>query len=238
MYALRLGKGGHSGHKRNQSKQSKMSRHTTYRALTRTTARSSIRHRNRHCLRGRRHGPDDLSRALNAYDRALRAHDRLARLAPSFFDPAVVDREAENRAEVKRWMAAWEPAIARAYGTKPQPPATTPWVPPLPSPKIQRAVARWLAEWKLWLAAARAAMDLYQLRNPHALMSFTRMARLSEIAWKFRKLALGLDSPNELPDKLTYDYELTDVKRAYGHLIDPEPPPPPADVGAVVSGTN
>jgi hypothetical protein len=28
---------------------------------------------------------------------------------------------------------------------------------------------------------------------------------------------LGLDSPNPLPEKITYDYSLTDLKRAYGH---------------------
>jgi short-subunit dehydrogenase len=47
---------------------------------------------------------------------------RLARLAPRFFDAAVIDRERENRAEQRRWMALWEPALAKVYGVDPQPP--------------------------------------------------------------------------------------------------------------------
>ena len=67
-------------------------------------------------------------------------------------------------------------------------------------------------------------MDLYQHRNPHALVSWTRMARYLDLAFEFKKLALGLDSPNPLPEKITYDYELTGLKRGYAHLLDPAPP--------------
>ena len=42
-----------------------------------------------------------------------------------------------------------------------------------------------------------------------------RLARLMDLALDLKKLALGLDSPNPLPDKITY--ELTNLKRAYGH---------------------
>jgi hypothetical protein len=65
------------------------------------------RNANRRCVCGCRRGPDDFTQALSAFRRALRTHRRLARLAPSFFDPAVVERERENRAEQRRWMALW-----------------------------------------------------------------------------------------------------------------------------------
>jgi len=80
----------------------KTSRH---RRTTRPNLRGLCRNCNRRCVRGRRRGPDDFAQALTAFRRAVRAHRRLARLAPSFFDAAVVERERENRAEQRRWMA-------------------------------------------------------------------------------------------------------------------------------------
>ena len=199
-----------------------MSLHNAYRQITRSTMRRPVRCRNRPGLRGRRHGPDDLSQALTALGRAVRAHRRLARLAPSFFDAAVVDREAENRAELRRWMASWEPALAKAYGVEPCLPDTSKELPPLPSPRTQRAVERKLAEREMWLAAGQVALERYRQRQPHALMSFSRMARLLQIGIDFGKLASGLDTPNRVPEKLVYDYELTDLKRAYGsELLTP-----------------
>ena len=158
-----------------------MSRHNAYRQITRSTVRSRVRCLNRRFLRGRRHGPGDLSQALTALGRALRAHRRLARLAPSFFDSAVVDREAENRAERRRWMATWEPFIARAYGGEPRLPKADDELPRLPSPRIQREVERKLAEREMCLVAGRVAMERYKQRQPHALMSWSRMARLLDI---------------------------------------------------------
>jgi len=188
----------------------------THRKLTRLILRRLVRNRNRRCLRGRRRGPDDLSQALTALGRAVRAHRRLARLAPSFFDSAVVAREAENRAEQRRWTAFWEPALAQAYGTEPRLPDLTRELPPLPSPRIQREVERQLAEREMWLAAGQAALERHQQRQPHALMSWSRMARLLQLGFDFGKLACGLESTNRMPEKLVYDYELTDLKRAYG----------------------
>ena len=174
----------------------------------------------RSCIRVRWRAPDDLRDVLIAFDRALRAQRRLARLAPRFFDTAVIDREAENRAERRRWMATWAPALARAYGTEPVIPADD-VMPPLPPPCIQRAVERQLAAWKLWMEVGRTARERQQQRHPHALPNWSRLARLLDLAFAFKKLALGLDSPNPLPDKITYDYNLADVKRGYGHLVNP-----------------
>ncbi len=199
-----------------------MSRHT-HRRTTRTNVRRSDRNLNRACLRGRRSGPDDFAQMLTAMGRAVRAHRKLARLAPSFFDAAVVARERENRAESRRWMEMWEPVLAKAYGVAPEPVADRIPGPPLPSPATQRAVDRQLAELPLWLAAADAAGERHRQRQPHALPTLSRLARLLQLAFDLKKMVLGLDSKNPLPEKLIYDYEFTDLKRAYGHLCDAAP---------------
>jgi hypothetical protein len=141
-------------------------------------------------------------------------------LAPSFFDAAVVARERENRAEQRRWLALWEPLLAKAYGVAPEPAVDRVEGPPLPPPATQRAVDRQLAEVQLWTEAAHAARERHQRRQPHALPSLTRLARLLQLAFDLKKVALGLDSKNPLPEKITYDYEFTDLKRAYGHLSE------------------
>ena len=197
-----------------------MSRHKAHRLIGRITLRRPLRGSNRSTLRGHRRGPDDLSQALTAFGRAIRAHRRLARLAPSFFDSAVRDRETENRAERRRWMATWEPYIARAYGVEPRPPGTDDELPRLPSVKIQREVDLKLAEREMCIIAGREAMERYQQRQPHAVMSWSRMVRLLKIGFDFGNLACGLDSPNRLPEKIAYDYELTDLKRAYGQELE------------------
>jgi len=200
-----------------------MRRRFANRQTTRTNVRRSVRNVNRACLRGRRSGPDDFSQMLTAMGRAVRAHRRLARLAPSFFDAAVVARERENRAEQRRWMEMWEPVLAKVYGVAPEPVADRIPGPQLPSPATQRAVDRQLAELQLWLAAADAAGERHRQRQPHALPSLTRLARLLQLAFDLKRMVLGLDSKNPLPEKITYDYEFTDLKRAYGHLCDAEP---------------
>lgn len=203
-----------------------MSRHKAYRRITRITLRSRSRCLNRSSLRGRRRGPDDLAQALTSFSRAIRAYRRLARLAPSFFDAAVRDREAENRAEQRRWMTAWEPYIAKAYGVEPRPPVVADQLPMLPSPRIQRKVEFKLAEREMCMLAGRAALERYHQRRPHDGMSLSRMARLLEIGFDLKRLACGMDIQNPLPEKISYDYELTGLKRGYGYLLDPAPPIP------------
>ncbi len=185
---------------------------------TRPNLRRPFRGLNRASLRGRRRGPDDFAQMLMAQGRAIRAHRKLARLAPSFFDAAVVARERENRAEQRRWMALWEPHIAKAYGVEPDPFPVAVEFPRLPHPNTQRAVDRQLAELQLWLAAAHAAGERHRQRRPHALPTLTQLARLLQRAFDLKKMVLGLDSKNPLSEKIAYDYEFTDLKRAYGHL--------------------
>lgn len=51
------------------------------------------------------------------------------------------------------------------------------------------------------------------------------MVCLLKIGFDFGNLACGLDSPNPLPEKIAYDYEFTDLKRAYGRPDDDPVPP-------------
>ncbi len=190
------------------------------RNTTRFTARQLVRRLDRAGLRGRRRGPDDFSQALTAFGRAIRAHRRLARLAPSFFDSAVIDREALNRAEQRRWMALWEPLLAKAYGVQPEPPDPDDCLPPLPPLRTQRAVDCQLVELRFWMEAGRIAMERYQQRYPHALPNWCRLARLLNLAVEFKQLACGLDSKQPLPEKISHDYDFTNLKRAYGQQDD------------------
>src|SRR5438094_6281046 len=93
-----------------------------FRSTLRRNTRSQLRRLNRSCIRslfGPPSGPDDFSQALTAFSRAIRAHRRLARLAPEFFDATEVDRLARQRKEDAEWRALWEPALNRIYGSAP-----------------------------------------------------------------------------------------------------------------------
>lgn len=195
-------------------------RRSLRRPAIRSVVRRPFRPTLRGCLRGPG-GPDGFSQMIAAYGRAVRVHRQLARLAPSFFDAAVVDRERENRAEIQKWMAMWEPVLAKAYGVDPTPPDVSDEWPRLPPPRTRRAVERHLAEFRLWLAAGTAARQRLQQRRPHAIPSLSQLARLLQLAFDLKCLALGLNSPNPLPARITYDYEFADLKRAYGHVTAP-----------------
>jgi len=93
-------------------------------------------------------------------------------------------------------------------------------LPPLPPPQTQRAVERHLAAFWFWLEAGRIARERHQQRHPHALPSLSRLARLLDLALEFKKLALAGFSQS-VAEKITYDYNLTDLKRAYGHRDGP-----------------
>jgi hypothetical protein len=137
---------------------------------------------------------------MTAFGRALRAHRRLARLAPRFFDSVVVERERRERESCRQWRAIWEPALDRVYGRDPSPPKPDNDLPPLPPPRTQRAVELQLACWDLWFNLGREAIRRHQQRRPHELIDFGRLVRLLEIAMDFARLACG--SGSGLPESV------------------------------------
>ncbi len=182
----------------------------------RRPVRSTARRVTRAALRVRWCAPDDLGHALVAFRRALCAHRRLARLAPSFFDSVIVERERRERAQQRRWMAEWEPVLARVYGSEPQPPLPEDEFPSLPPPRIQRAAERELAAHVCWMTAGREAIERFRQRHPHALISFTRLPRLLEVAANLSRLACGCDPSRPDPQPTRFDVAWADLERAYG----------------------
>lgn len=182
------------------------------------------------CLGGFERGPDYLTQALAAYRRAIRAYRRLARLAPSYFDTAVVAREAREREERRQWLASWQPALEKAYGpltpvqreAQRQADLMAEQRPPL-HPRTVRAVDGKLADYQLWKAAGDLSLVRfreYQQRRPHTLPSFVNLARLLELAFDFYAIATGWDwrhpeSDPWAPRLPPSDWE-ADLRRAYG----------------------
>jgi hypothetical protein len=172
-------------------------------------------------LAGFRPGPDDFAQALTAFTRAIRAHRRLARLAPEFFDSTEVDRLARQRKEDAEWMAIWEPALNRIYGSSPgeksarDPSANLPQWPK--SPRTNRAIEREYDSWCFWMSAGKLAMARHQQRRPHALPSLSRVVRLLEIAFDFAQLAVGSPLSKEELESSGHAQALADLKRIYGH---------------------
>jgi hypothetical protein len=67
-------------------------------------------------------------------------------------------------------------------------------LPPLPPPKIQRAVERELALWTFWLVTGHLAFERHRRRRPHTLVGFSRITRLLELGFALARLASGADS--------------------------------------------
>jgi hypothetical protein len=156
------------------------------RALTRSTVRS---------LPGGRRGPDPVSQALTAFARAIRCHRRLAKLAPSFFDSTVVDREARELDERRRRMESRQAALDKVYGptrdSNHRASEGLDFPPPLPGPRTRQAVERELAAWDLWMNTGRLALARQRQHRPHALPSLSQLARLLQVGFDFGRLACG-----------------------------------------------
>jgi hypothetical protein len=162
----------------------------------RSVSRSTIRSATRTAIRVRWRAPDDLGTAIACFRRAIAAHRRLARLAPRFFDSAVIERERQEHEAQRRWMESWEAALAKIYGPAHQPSkllSAAPQSPPT-SPRTVAAVQRQLASWTFWFTAGSEAQRRFQLRHPHAVVSLNRVVHLIEIGVEFGRLAVGLDS--------------------------------------------
>ena len=187
------------------------------RRLSHRTGR--VPHRtNRRNLPGYERGPDDLSQAVAAFNRFLRGNRRLAKLAPRFFDPVVVDREARERQEQRRCRAIRGPALAKVYGVPFDSARLTDTLadpPPLPGPRTQCVIEREMAERDFWLAAGAIALQRYRERRPHAVPSWSQLTRLLWVGVQLGRWASGMsDKPPESSLPKT-DVE-ADLRRAYG----------------------
>jgi hypothetical protein len=192
-----------------------------HRHTRRFTVRSTVRRASRAAFRVRWRAPDDLGAALSSFRRAIRAHARLARLAPQFFDAVTIERERRESEARRSWMAIWKPALDKVYGPESQPSDPPAALPRLPSRRTQPAVDRELAFLNVCLSSGGTALEQHRLRHPHALIDFSRLARLIEIASDLGRLACGFDSGLADPQPDNHDAAWADLKRAYGHLSSP-----------------
>ena len=213
-----------------------------FRSALRRNIRSQWQRLNRSSvqnLSGSAHGPDYFAQALTAFTRAIRAHRRLARLAPEFFDSTEVDRLARQRKEDAEWRAVWEPALNRVYGSSPDekracdPSADLPQLPK--SSRTRRAVEREFASWSFSMSAGKLAMERYRQRRPHDVPSLTRIARLLQIAFDFAHLACGSPLSEEELKSSGHDQALADLKRIYGKPSAPSAASEPLKSQAAVT---
>ncbi len=191
---------------------------TKYRRHWRSASRQHFRRLIRTAVRLRWRAPDDLGTALAFYRRAVVTHRRLARLAPRFFDSAVVDRERRDQEARRLWIDSWKPAFIKVYGAEPAPLPDE--LPPLPPSRIQAAVERQLACWNFYLATGSEALRRFQLRHPHAVPNLNRLTRLIETASDLARLAAGLDSTQPPAEPVNYQNALADLERIYGDQSD------------------
>src|SRR5678816_3973277 len=141
-----------------------------YRPPRRPSIRHTMRRSYHSCLRpfaGYRRGPDDLAQSLTAFNRAIRAHRRMAKLAPHLFDATEMNRVEQRKKEDTEWRALWEPAL-EVYGH-----STEKWPEPvyhMPlSPQTLRAVDRHYDLWRFWMDIGSEALARFQRRRPYAL---------------------------------------------------------------------
>jgi hypothetical protein len=141
-----------------------------------------------------RHHFKDLSIALTAFNRAIGSHCRLMKLAPSFFDTAVVHRLKKEREEYLARQRICELALNKIYGTtSTKPDADTNWDPVPPSPpRIRRAVEYELVQCELWIAIGHHHFARFQQSRPHAVLDFSQIARLLTVSINLRCLAGGM----------------------------------------------
>lgn len=187
-----------------------------HRRACRPASRSTVRRATHTAIRTRWRAPDDLGAALTCFRRAIRAHRRLARLAPRFFDFALLERERREQEARRHWLDSCHAALLKIYGTAPDPLPPLPDLPPLPPPRTQVAVERELVSCLAWLAIGGDALRRFQARAPRVPVSLSRLVRLIETASALGRLATGADSPQPQTEPSVYDKAWADLERIYG----------------------
>ena len=189
------------------SLRSSMPRRSLTRYLNRRLRRSLTRRCSRRTVRRVGRGPRVcyLAQALTAFNRAVRARRRFARLAPEIFDSAVVSRREAEREDRRQLMAELEPIIQKVYGPATDSPPeelhhaqTDEWcrngaeMVQFSPGKIQE-IESLLAERELWMGVGQVALARHQTLQPHQRVSLSLVARLIDLASKLGRLAVGLE---------------------------------------------
>ena len=188
---------------------------TQYRHTVGAALRSTLRRAHHSAVRTRWRAPDDLGTALACFRRAIRAHRRLARLGPRFFDSAVIERARREQEARPHWLGCVNAAFLKVYGAAPATSPPVPELPLLPSPRTQLAVERELASCRAWLGIGGDALRRFQVRQPHACMNLGRLARLIEVATALARLATGVDSTSPQTRASIYATAWIDLQRIY-----------------------
>ena len=184
-----------------------MPRHSLTRCLNRRLGHSLTRRCSRRTVRRVGRGPraNYLAQALTAFNRAVRARCRLARLAPEIFDSAVVSRREAEREDRRQLMSELEPAFAKVYGPATDPPLEKLHHAPTDewcrngaemvqfSPRRIQEIESLLAERELWMTVGAAALARHQTLQPHRHVSLSLAARMIDLAGKLGRLATGLE---------------------------------------------
>ena len=184
-----------------------MPRRSLTRYLNRRLRRPLTRRCSRRTVRRVGSGPrvNYLAQALTAFNRAVRARCRFARLAPEIFDSAVVRRREAALEDQRQLMAELEPIIQKVYGPDTASPPeklhhaqTDEWCRNGAemvqfSPRKIQEIDSLLDERELWMAAGKVALARHQTLQPHRRMSLSLVARLIDLASKLGRIAVGLD---------------------------------------------
>jgi hypothetical protein len=149
-----------------------------HRRTCRAPSRSTVRSCTRAAVRVRWRVPDPLGFALACFRRAIRAHRRLARLAPSFFDSAVIERQRRQREARRRWLDQAELALRKIYGPSADPLPQVPEPLPLPPSRTRIAVERELECWRVWFGLGTYALQQSKLYLRHPQVNFNQLALL------------------------------------------------------------
>jgi hypothetical protein len=160
--------------------------------------------------------PDPLGFALACFRRAISAHGRLARLAPSFFDSAVIERERRQQEARRRWLDQAELALSKVYGSSADPLPPVSELPPLPPTRTRIAVERELECWRVWFGLGSYALQQSKLYLRHPQVNFNQLALLLKTASDLGRLATGADSPHPQVEPDIYATAWADLESIYG----------------------
>jgi hypothetical protein len=143
--------------------------------------------------------PRYLAETIRCYKRALRARRRLMKLAPRLFDPALVVHEQRQHELDLKWQAESKAAIEKVYGE----PCV--WPDPWWESRTQIAsdkAREFIVEFEtlnLYMHQAAEFYRLYRELQPHDIANINQICDLIEMASRFGRIAVGLETARKEP---------------------------------------